>query len=292
MSSSIEKAIARNSTADTPSVKATTVTPFPEIKRPRVETRFEIPDAVKKEEVAQDAAVNPQTALQFDLLALAQDGYLTPETMQGSLAEQYRLLKHSVLTSVKEMPAQTVASNNLIAITSAVQGEGKTFTSFNLAMSLATERDLSVLLVDGDLIGRSLSQMTGLNAHCGLNDALQNPVLGLDDIIVKTNVPRLELLPAGKSHQHATELISSERMREFSQELAGNYQIVLFDAPPLLLTSLTIALVDLVGQVLVVVEEGRTPQNAVMKALSLVAETKHTGIVLNKCRAQKNSSYY
>ncbi|MEZ5591595.1 MAG: AAA family ATPase [Gammaproteobacteria bacterium] len=292
MSSSIERAIARINTGGTPVAPAENIALFPEIKQARLNT---LNAERQKKDVIYEPVASPRTSLQFDLQALARDGFLTPETMQGGLAEQYRLLKHALLTSINEAKTKSAICRNHIAITSALMGEGKTFTSFNLAMSLAMERDLNVLLVDGDVIGRSLSQMTGLNAQLGLVDALLNPDLALDDIVVTTNVPRLTLLPAGQqSHQHATELMSSDRMRDLSRLLASyqNDQIVLFDAPPLLATSLAIALVDLVDQVLVVVEEGRTPCNAVTKALSMVAEKKNTSIVLNKCKFLKRKGYY
>ena len=295
MSSTIERAVARLYTAGSvPDHDANSnVAPFPDSRTLRAIETVEQEKQREKTNVSSAGIESSPAPLQFDFNALARDGYLTPETMHSSLAEQYRLLKHSLIASVHEPKTQSVNVRNLIAITSALRGEGKTFTSFNLAMSLAMERDISVLLIDGDLIARSLSRMMGLNTEAGLVDAILDPELDVEKLCLPTNADHLRLLPAGKSYQHVMELMNSDRMREILKQLSfsKNKQIVLFDAPPLLSTTLAITLTGLVDLVLVVVEEGKTLQNAVRKALSLVAND-NVGIVLNKCKHLKSMSYY
>jgi exopolysaccharide/PEP-CTERM locus tyrosine autokinase len=178
-----------------------------------------------------------------------------------------------------------VENANVIAVTSALKGEGKTFTCFNLAMSIATERDVSVLLIDGDLFARSLSHLLGLDQGLGLADMLAESQIRLDDIIVSTNVPKLRVVPAGHIRHHATELLASERMRHAVRELASRYsdRIILLDTAPILLNSEAMLLEALVGQVLVVVQEGKTPQHAIQDALSLLGKKPVTGMVLNRC---------
>jgi protein-tyrosine kinase len=231
---------------------------------------------------------------QLNFKALARAGYLTPNTMQGDLAEEYRLLKRPVLMNANGRQDAQLKYGNLILITSALPREGKTFTSFNLAMSITLERDNTVLLIDSDLTKRSLTGLVGLNDALGLTDVLLNPQLDLRDVIVSTNVPKLSLIPAGQTHRDATELLASEQMQAMACELSARYsdRIVLFDAPPLLVTSQTIVLTTLMGQILVVVEEGKTLQHVIQEAVSLLDEDKVIGMVLNRCRRSSGSKYY
>ncbi|NTX00111.1 MAG: AAA family ATPase [Geobacteraceae bacterium] len=232
--------------------------------------------------------------LQLNFKALARAGYLTPNTMQGDLAEEYRLLKRPLLMNASGKQDEQIKYGNLIVITSALPGEGKTFTALNLAMSIALERDSTVLLIDSDLTKRSLTGIVGLNDALGLTDVLLNPQLGLHKVIVDTNVPKLRLIPVGQIHRDATELLASEQMRAMTHELSGRYsnRIVLFDAPPLLSTSQTIVLTNLMGQILVVVEEGKTLQPVIQEAVSLLDEDKVIGMVLNRHHRLFGSKYY
>ena len=246
------------------------------------------------------ASTKPQFApeskakLQLNFKALMGAGYLTPNTMQGDLAEEYRLLKRPLLMNASDRQDAQLKYGNLIVITSALPGEGKTFISLNLAMSIALERDNTVLLIDSDFTRRSLTGLVGLNDALGLTDVLLNPQLGLHDVIVSTNVPKLSLIPAGQTHRDATELLASAQMQAMACELSARYsnRIVLFDAPPLLSTSQTIVLTTLMGQILVVVEEGKTPQPVIQEAVSLLDEDKVIGMVLNKCQRSFGSKYY
>jgi exopolysaccharide/PEP-CTERM locus tyrosine autokinase len=232
--------------------------------------------------------------LQLNFKALALAGYLTPNTMQGDLAEEYRFLKRPLLMNASSKQDEQLKYGNLIAITSALPGEGKTFTSFNLAMSIALERDNTVLLIDSDLTKRSLTGLVGLNAALGLTDVLLNPQIDLRDIIVSTNVPKLKFIPAGRTHPDATELLASEQMHAMTCELSARYsdRIVLFDAPPLLTTGQAMILTALMGQILVVVEEGKTPQPVIQEAVSLLDEDKVIGMVLNRCHRLFGSKRY
>lgn len=276
MKSSIEKAIERTSLT---SQADTTVELFPGLETNQ-QSQQKVPHAQKG-----------QLQIEFDLEALAQDGYLTPETMQGNLAEEYRLLKHTLFPKTHEA-YNTGRSTKLIAVTSATVGEGKTFTAFNLAMSLSIERNSSVYLFDGDVIGRSLTQMVGLDAENGLIDALLDNSSSAG-IVYSSNIPNLKLIPAGRPHQHATELMRGKYIRQLVHSLASytDDQIVVFDTPPLLGTALTVTMMDLVDQILVVAEEGRTPLKLITRALSLLDKDKSINIVLNKCAIKKEHYY-
>lgn len=243
----------------------------------------------------------PRSELNFE--ALARSGYLTPHLIpirsqaQKDLVEEYGFLRYWVLQNKKLAESSLITTerisltaSNLMLVTSALSGEGKTFTSFNLAMSIATARDAtSVLLVDGDLVGRSLTQLTGLADAPGLTDILLGTQVDLRDVIVSTNVPNLKLLPAGSPYPNAMDLLAAEQMRDLTYELSARYsnRIVLFDTMPLLFNSQVLLLTSLMGILLVVVEEGKTPQKAVKEAVSLLDQNKVIGMILNKC-SQKN----
>lgn len=239
----------------------------------------------------------PRLKLNFEVLAQAR--YLTPHLNpirsqpQTNLAKEYGFLKHWVLQNKKLVePSLTVtegtsAAANLMVITSALPGEGKTFTSFNLAMSIATARDAtSVLLIDGDLVGRSLTSLIGLADAPGLTDLLLDTRVNLREVIVHTNVPNLKVIPAGSAYPNAMDLLADEQMRDLTEELSTRYsnRIILFDTMPLLFNNQVLLLTSLMGIILVVVEEGKTPQKAIKEAISLLDQSKVIGMILNKCQ--------
>jgi exopolysaccharide/PEP-CTERM locus tyrosine autokinase len=175
-----------------------------------------------------------------------------------------------------------------------VPHEGKTFTSINLAMSIAQERDTTVLLVDSDLVERALTQFFGLNEVEGLTDLLLDYEKDLGQVLGRTNVPKLRMIPSGSRHPEGAELLASEQMERIATELSTRYpdRIVIFDAPPLLASSQAVVLTKLVGQILFVVEEGKTTQPDVQEALDLLDPDKVIGMVLNKCSARRGRRGY
>lgn len=215
---------------------------------------------------------------------LEQEGLLVPEQGGHALAEEYRMIKRPLLLNAFGKGAAPIHHGNLVMVVSALSGEGKTFTTLNLSMSIAMERDTTVLMVDSDVLKPTLSQMLGLGRHIGLTDLLQDDGLSLADAIVNTDIPKLKVLPAGKTNVHSTELLASRRMESLASELSSRYpdRIVLFDSPPLLVTSQASVLSHQMGQVLLVVEAGRTSQAAVKEALGMLPTGKVIGLVLNK----------
>lgn len=219
---------------------------------------------------------------------------IDPRAEQSSaLAEQFRYIKRPLLMNVQGRGATRAENPNLIMVTSALAGEGKTFTAINLAMSIAAELDKTVLLADADVAKPEVAQMLGVRAEKGLIDVLLGDVR-LPDVLLRTDVPNLTLLPAGRRHFHSTELLASESMRLLVQELSTRYsdRVVIFDSPPLLLTSEARVLAGLMGQIVMVVEEARTLQPVVREALSLLDSAEIVGLVLNKNRADGGRDYY
>lgn len=221
-------------------------------------------------------------------------GYLTPHSAQSQLAEEMRLLKRPLLRNAFGKGAAPVRYGNLISVTSALPGEGKTFTTLNLAMSMAMEMDTTVLMVDADVVKPSLTRLLGLEEEPGLIDVLVHPELDIGSVIVSTDMPKLRVIPAGRRHAHSTELLASDQMERIAVELSERYpdRVVVFDAPPLLVTSQAGVLSQLAGQIMVVVEAGRTPQTAVKDAVAHLDKDKVIGMVLNKGRRAFGTEYY
>jgi exopolysaccharide/PEP-CTERM locus tyrosine autokinase len=245
---------------------------------------------------AQDADY-PSTKVKhhLNLSSLERQGYLTPKNSQSQLAEEFRLLKRPLLRNAfGKNAAGPIEHSNLIMVTSAMPGEGKTFTSLNLAMSMAMELDSTVLIIDCDVIKPALTKMLGLEGAPGLTDVLLDTDVQLSDAIVNTDLPKLRVLPAGRIHSQSTELLASEQMEQLARELSQRYpdRVILFDSPPLLATSQASVLAHLMGQILMVVEAGRTPQHVVKEAVALLDDTKVIGMALNKSPRSYNKEIY
>lgn len=236
--------------------------------------------------------------VEIDFEAMTRKGLLSPLGEKTRIAEEYRLIKRFVLAKAFGRPGGRLDNDNLVMITSAKPREGKTFTAINLAISIALERDVHVLLVDADLVRPTIMRTLGVQADHGLIELLEDPKLDVRDVMLRTNIDRLSVLPAGSFHHMSPELITSERMAQLANDLATRYpdRVIIFDSPPLLATSEPTMLARLVGQILFVVEAERTSEAAVRSALELIADCQDVMMVLNKARAgigtQHFGSYY
>jgi len=230
----------------------------------------------------------------IDLENLHRQGIVTFNHTKSAMAEQFRLIKRPLLSNAFN-PMSGLKNGNLIMVTSSLAGEGKSFCSINLAMSIAMEMDHRVLLVDADVARPSIPRTLGFNKEePGLLDIILNPELGVADVMIKTNVEKLTLIPAGTRHTHATELLASQSMGIILQELAQRYhdRVVIFDSPPLLLTSESRALACQMGQIVLVVEAERTTQQTVKDALQQIEACDVVNLIYNKARTQSSAGYY
>jgi exopolysaccharide/PEP-CTERM locus tyrosine autokinase len=220
--------------------------------------------------------------------------------IQGSMlgpqfADEYRRIKRPILSNAFGKSSSLVEKGNLILVTSSIPGEGKTHTAINLALSIAQERDHTVLLVDCDVTRYSTSRMLGIADRPGMVDVLVNDSITLGDTLLRTDVPQLCLLSAGKQDDYVTELLASQSMSDLVTEIGERYddRVIIFDGPPLLPTPQTQVLTGLVGQVVFVIEAGKTPQALVEEALEMIPEEQATGLVMNKSEGiSGRSSYY
>jgi len=233
-------------------------------------------------------------ALVIDTAALRAAGLLPPQTEEHQLAEQYRRIKRPLIAGAIGHGAARVKEGQLIMLTSAVAGEGKTFTSINLGLSMSVEKDAHVVLVDADVAKPHISRLLGVADAPGLLDALRDADLDPERLIRPTDVPNLSVLPAGTRSQEATELLASTRMQQVTATLArrDSQRIVLFDSPPLLQTTESHALAQSMGQVVVVVRAQFTPQPVVLDALKLLEGHPAVSLVLNQSLASANTAYY
>ena len=235
-----------------------------------------------------------QRSVTLDMEWISAAGMLVPDTRRSRIKEEYRHIKRPLLMNIDGKGASTVEHANLIMVTSARPGEGKTFTACNLALSIAAERNRTVLLVDADVVKPSVARVLGFEVALGLVDFLIDDQLDLADVLLDTNVPSLTILPAGSKHHLSTELLASENMLKLATEMSSRYpdRIVIFDSPPLLATTEASVLASLMGQIIMVVSAGRTQQSHVKEALALLNPNQIVGFVLNKSRGTLGSDYY
>lgn len=219
---------------------------------------------------------------------------IPPQAEQRRFSNEYRAIKRPLLAAGFGKGEDRIPNGSLIMLASAVPGEGKTFTSINLAMSMALEKDITVLLVDADLAKPHISRTFGVDREPGLIDALQDATIDIESLVIPTDIRGLSILPAGRPVETATELLASARMQKIVARLkdANPMRVVLFDSPPLLLTNESRVLADVVGQVVVVVRAGQTAKGAVLEAIGSLNEGKAVSLVLNQSIAPSSASYY
>lgn len=224
--------------------------------------------------------------------ALRAAGLLPPPVDEQRFKRDYRRIKRPLISNAfgKSPPGK----GYLVMVSSAVAGEGKSFTSLNLALSLSLEKDLEVLLVDVDVAKPHLTRALGLDKEPGLLDVLRDPRLSVDTVIRRTSVPTLSFLPTGANSPEATELLASKRMEQVAAALQrrDGHRIVVFDTAPLLVTVEAPALAQVAGQIVLVVRAGSTPQPVVFDALTILGAHPSVSLLLNQSRQSATSAYY
>jgi receptor protein-tyrosine kinase len=255
----------------------------PEDKRATAETTSSAP-----------AARAARQRVEIDLERLKALGYVTPDAPQSQIADEFRVIKRPILRNARGTATARTRNGTLVMVTSALPGEGKTFTALNLAMSIAMEVDHSVLLVDGDVAHPTLPDLLGAPPSPGLMDLLTRSNVDLSDALVETNIDKLTILPAGSRHRRSTELLASEQMANLLTQLASRHpdSIVLFDSPPLLATTEARVLATNMGQIVMVVASDATTQHSVKHALAALESCEIVMMVLNKARKSDVGTYY
>jgi len=241
-----------------------------------------------------DAADKTLRYEEIDLNRLKEAGMVTQDGNRSQIFEEFRLIKRPLLKNALGQGATPIPRGNLIMVTSCMPGEGKSFCSLNLAMSIAMEMDQTVLLVDADVAKPSVPRMLGIEGGLGLMDILLEDHLPMSQAMIRTNIDKLKLLTAGRQHPNATELLASGAMRDLLEEMSKRYsdRIIIFDSPPLLATTESRVLATQMGQVVVVVEAGKTTQQSLREGLHHIETCETVSLLLNKTRFKGGSGYY
>jgi receptor protein-tyrosine kinase len=233
--------------------------------------------------------------VKFDRVALRAIGLLPPESQERLVQNQFRHIKRALIANAFGKGVAPIPNGHLLMMTSALPGEGKTFSTINLALSLAREKDFEVLVVDADVAKPQISGLLKVEQEPGLLEALTDESIDVESLVLRTDVKGLSILPAGRCDEDtATELLASGRMQAIVARLGARSisRIVLFDSPPLLLTNESRVIATVVGQIVMVVRAGVTPQPAVLEAIGFLGEGKPIGLVLNQSKANAPGSYY
>ena len=250
--------------------------------------------ARRREVVPEGNAAAPARTIVINQDALRVAGLLPPSHQEREIAQQFRQIKRPLINNALGRGVVPVSQGNLIMVASAMPGEGKTFTSLNLAFSMRLEEDGTVLLVDGDVVNPRISRILGVENEPGLLDVARDSSVSPGSVILATDVPGLSFLPAGRPDSNATELLASARMRDVIALLGGHdaTRMVLFDSAPLMLTTESQALAQVVGQIVVVVRADQTPQHVLLEAIETFHEDKAVSLVLNQSMKQPHAGYY
>ena len=259
--------------------------------------RPKVPEPVDRKSSPHGASLTARDLkpiVQLDLVRLRESGRLPPEESARKTEEEVRRIKWPLLNSIAKRNGATPVRNNVILVTSALAGEGKTFISLNLALSIVRDRELRVILVDGDVARPGLTPALGLADRAGLNDVLENPELAISAVTYQTDVEGLLVVPAGKWHDRAPEFFAGSRMPQVIEDLirrVGN-GVVILDSPPLLATNEAQVATRYVGQVVLVVRANETEQRAVKDALALIDASASVTAVLNGATPSILGRYY
>ena len=251
-----------------------------------------VPDALVNHAAVPDQATVTSRHVELNFEALEATRILTPDAPRSRQADQYRVVKRPLLKNAMDKGATALTHGNLIMVTSALAGEGKSFTAINLAMSIAAEQDNTVMLVDADVARPSILRILGLPHGPGLLDLLEQNA-EMSDVLLRTNIDKLTILPSGTPHARATELLASDAMSHLLDDMANRYpdRIIIFDSPPLLLTTEARVLASHMGQIVMVVQADKTKQSDVQNALSTIEACPVRMLLLNQARSDAADGY-
>lgn len=235
------------------------------------------------EPTPEPAVVLSGPRVEIDRFHLREAGLIVPEDPVTALLEEFRIVKRDIIADARR---STNAKHRRILFSSPHSGEGKTFCVINLAIALAAERDVEVLLVDADVNRPSVAARLGFDAEQGLMDALADPGLRPEKLACRTDIDGLFVLPAGSASAHDAEFLASARTAEVLDRLTRGApnRYVIFDTPPALAASPAAELAAHVGQVVLVVRADETSRAALEDARQLLSACANIKLLLNAAR--------
>jgi len=231
----------------------------------------------------------------IDISDLESRGFVSLHSTRSQINEEYREIKRKLLSNAFGALSRTIPNPNIIMVTSARPSEGKTFTAVNLALSIAAEKDKRVLLVDADVLKPNTLRTLGLSERSGLMEYLLGDVQEIGQVMFRSNIDKLRIIPAGRSHHLSTELLASQAMHDLITEFSTRYsdRVVIIDTPPLIGINESAVLANFAGQAVVVVEEGRSKLSDIQKAVERLNPDMAIGFVVNKSlNTSEQTGYY
>ncbi len=231
--------------------------------------------------------------IKVDLKRLRKAQIILGDEDNPRLTEELRMIKRRLLVNAAGLGDAPVENGNLIMVTSSIPDEGKTFIATNLALSIAREIDRTVLLIDADIAKSDTTKTFGAAGKKGLTEYLTGEA-ELHDVLLKTDIDGLTIMPTGKKVSNSTELMSSNKMAILISELSSRYKdrIIVFDCPPILVTSEAQVMASLVGQVAFVVRAGETREKEFISAVERLDHSKFVGLIMNQSDEEAESGYY
>ena len=252
------------------------------------------PAAVADSKSKGEAHFTEQT-FNIDIADLESRGFVSLHSTRSQINEEFREIKRKLLSNAFGALSHTITNANIIMVTSARPGEGKTFTAVNLALSIAAEKDKRVLLVDADVLKPNTLRTLGIEERSGLMEYLLGDVKEIGQVMFRSNIEKLRIIPAGRSHHLSTELLASQAMHELITEFSTRYsdRVVIIDTPPIIGINESAVLANFAGQAVVVVEEGRSKLSDVEKAVERLNPNMAIGFVVNKSlNTSEQTGYY
>jgi len=240
-----------------------------------------------------DTGLRTSREVKIDRQRLAKSGIVFTNTERSRVAEEFRIVVRQILEKAQTAANIADGRGRLIMVTSARPREGKTFTSINIALAIASQLDYRVLAMDCDVERQSMTSVLGIEVDKGLVDLISDETLDLRDILLRTDIANLTMLPAGRKRPGVPELLSSRRMREILTEITHRYsdRYIIIDAPPCLATSDPSILAALVGQVVFVVEANRTQEPEIEESLRLISACPNISLILNKMEGSTSDHF-
>jgi len=204
------------------------------------------------------------------------------------IAEAYRNIKSMIVRVTKQN-----GFNNTLLVTSSLSGEGKSLSSLNLAVTLSHEYDHTVLLIDADLRNPSLHKYFNMEPKLGLSDCLTNGI-DMGEALIRTQIEKLNFLPAGNNVPNPAELLSSSRMKDLVAEMKSRYsdRYIIIDTPPVLPFAESRSLSMIADGIIFVVREGMVPFHGIQEAIEFLKKGNIIGVLFNDVSAENLNGYH